>query len=72
MGYMVLNDCHKKCEYILKFYCCWYDKDKKCCEINLPYEIENFSIPYHVQTDDLDILLKKVYEEGKPPEHMYV
>ena len=49
-----------------------YDKEKKCCEINLPYEIENFSIPYHVQKDDLDILLKKVYEEGKPPEHMYV
>ena len=49
-----------------------YDKDKKCCEINLPYEIENFSIPYHVKKEDLDILLKKIYEEGDPPEHMYV
>ena len=49
-----------------------YDKDKKCCEINLPYDIENFSIPYHVQKEDLDVLLKKKYEEGDPPEHMYV
>ena len=44
-----------------------YDKDKKCCEIDLPYEIENFSIPYHVKKEDLDILLKKIYEEGYPP-----
>ena len=49
-----------------------YDKNKKCCEINLPYEIEHFSIPYHVKKEDLDILLKKRYEEGDPPEHMYV
>ena len=49
-----------------------YDKDKKCCEINLPYEIEHFSIPYHVKKEDLDVLLKKKYEEGDPPEHMYV
>jgi len=49
-----------------------YNKNKKCCEIDLPYEIDNFSIPYHIKKEDLDVLLKKKYEEGDPPEHMYV
>ena len=49
-----------------------YDNNNKCCEINLPYKIENFSIPYIVKEEDLDILLKKNIDEGNPPEHMYV
>ena len=40
--------------------------------IDLDYTIKNFSIPYNVKSEDLEILLKKNSDMDKPPEHMYV
>jgi len=48
-----------------------YDNDTNKCTIDLPYKIKDFKIPYTVNRDDLNELLKKV-EEDKRPEHMYI
>jgi len=41
-------------------------------EINLPYNIKDFSIPYTVTKEVLPLLLNKSeIEFYKPPEHMY-
>ena len=49
-----------------------YDNEKDKSSIDLDYTIENFSIPYKVKMDDLDILLNKNGDMDKPPEHMYL
>jgi len=49
-----------------------YDKDNEKMEINLPYNIKDFSIPYTVTKEVLPLLLNKSeIEFYKPPEHMY-
>ena len=48
-----------------------YDNNANKCTIDLPYKIKDFKIPYVVNIDDLDELLKKI-EEDKRPEHMYI
>ena len=48
-----------------------YDNNTNKCNIDLPYKIKDFKIPYIVNIDDLDELLKKI-EEDKRPEHMYI
>lgn len=48
-----------------------YNKEKKESNIELPYKLDGFSIPYIVNEADLKELLKKRVEGG-PPEHMYV
>ena len=37
-----------------------YDSENDKSSIDLDYTIENFSIPYNVKTEDLEILLKKI------------
>jgi ATP-dependent Lon protease len=49
-----------------------YDNENDKSSIDLDYSIENFSIPYNVKENDLEILLKKNGDHDKPPEHMYV
>jgi len=49
-----------------------YDSKNDKCSIDLDYTITNFSIPYNIKIDDLEILLKKNRNMDKPPEHMYV
>ena len=48
-----------------------YDNNSNKCTIDLPYKIKDFKIPYIVNIEDLDELLKKI-EEDKRPEHMYI
>ena len=49
-----------------------YDSDNDKSSIDLDYTINDFSIPYNVKENDLEILLKKNNDHDKPPEHMYV
>lgn len=49
-----------------------YDSENDKSSIDLDYTIKDFSIPYNVKLDDLDILLNKNGVTDKPPEHMYV
>ena len=49
-----------------------YDDNNDKSMLDLDYTIENFSIPYKVKSDDLDILLNKNSNKDKPPEHMYL
>jgi ATP-dependent Lon protease len=49
-----------------------YDCENDKSSIDLDYSITDFSIPYNVKTEDLEILLKKNDVMDKPPEHMYV
>ena len=49
-----------------------YDSENDKSSIDLDYSITDFSIPYNVKRDDLEILLKKNSDMDKPPEHMYV
>lgn len=50
-----------------------YDCDNDKSSIDLDYTITDFSIPYNVKTEDLEILLNKNNGDiDKPPEHMYV
>ena len=49
-----------------------YDDNNDKSMLDLDYTIKNFSIPYKVKKDDLDILLNKNSNKDKPPEHMYV
>jgi ATP-dependent Lon protease len=49
-----------------------YDCENDKSSIDLDYTIKEFSIPYNVKSDDLDILLNKNGVTDKPPEHMYV
>jgi ATP-dependent Lon protease len=49
-----------------------YDSDNGKSSIDLDYTITDFSIPYNVKSEDLEILLKKNNDHDKPPEHMYV
>ena len=49
-----------------------YDDNNDKSMLDLDYTIKNFSIPYKVKKDDLDILLNKNSDHDKPPEHMYV
>ena len=49
-----------------------YDSENDKSSIDLDYTIKNFSIPYNVKKNDLDILLNKNDITDKPPEHMYV
>ena len=48
-----------------------YNKEKKESNIELPYKLKGFAIPYFVNEPDLKELLKKRVDGG-PPEHMYV
>ena len=48
-----------------------YDNDTNKCNIDVPFKIKNFKIPYTVNREDLDELLKKT-DEDKRPEHMYM
>jgi len=49
-----------------------YDKDNNEIEIELPYKIKDFNIPYNVTKEVLPLLLNKSeIEFYKPPEHMY-
>ena len=48
-----------------------YDNNTNECNIEISYKIKDFKIPYIVNIDDLDELLKKV-DEDKRPEHMYI
>ena len=49
-----------------------YDSENDKSSIDLDYSITDFSVPYNVKREDLDILLKKNGVTDKPPEHMYV
>lgn len=49
-----------------------YDSVNDKSSIDLDYTITDFSIPYNVKKNDLEILLKKNNDTDKPPEHMYV
>jgi len=49
-----------------------YDDNNDKSILDLDYTIKNFSIPYKVKSDDLDILLNKNSNRDKPPEHMYL
>ena len=49
-----------------------YDDNNDKSMLDLDYTITDFSIPYKVKSDDLDILLNKNSDTDKPPEHMYV
>ena len=49
-----------------------YDKDNNEIEIELPYKIKDFNIPYNVTKEVLPLLLNKSeIDFYKPPEHMY-
>jgi len=48
-----------------------YENDTNKSLIDIPYKIKDFKIPYIVNKNDFDELLKKV-EEDKRPEHMYM
>ena len=48
-----------------------YNEDDKTCEIDLPYELKNYSNPYRVNRDDLKELLDKKKTDSRP-EHMYL
>ena len=49
-----------------------YDSENDKSSIDLDYTITDFSIPYNVKREDLEILLNKKDDMDKPPEHMYV
>ena len=49
-----------------------YDSENGKSSIDLDYNISDFSIPYNVKREDLEILLNKKDDMDKPPEHMYV
>ena len=49
-----------------------YDSENDKSSIDLDYSITDFSVPYNVKREDLDILLKKNGVTDKPPEHMYM
>lgn len=48
-----------------------YNENDKTCEIDLPYELKNYSNPYRVNRDDLTELLDKKKSDSRP-EHMYL
>jgi ATP-dependent Lon protease len=49
-----------------------YNSDTKKTEVPLPFELEDFKLPYKVKNEDIDTLLKQKDDIYKPPEHMYL
>ena len=48
-----------------------YDKSKQNCNIEIPYKLNDFNIPFNITINDIDILLNKTTLDN-PPEHMYM
>jgi len=49
-----------------------YDEKNKKSEIELPFNFEDFKLPYTLTNKDIDILLNKNSINDKPPQNMYL
>ena len=49
-----------------------YDKKNKKSEIELPFDFEDFKLPYKLTNKDIDNLLNKDIIDDKPPPNMYL
>ena len=48
-----------------------FDKNTNNCDLELPYKLNNFKLPYKITIEDIDNLLSKKASYN-PPEHMYL